>query len=103
MANIDRSRRMAVVRVRGVNNVRKTIKDTCKLLNVAKMHNLSFVDDRAAYRGMLQRAKDWVTWGEVNEDTVTQVLTKWGRLPGNERLTDAYINHSSIYNGINGV
>lgn len=97
----SRSARYAVIRVRGVNNCRRTISDTCKLLNVAKLHNLTFVDDRLSYVGMLQKAKDWVTWGEVTEKAVEDVLSKWGRLPGNKKLTDSYLAEHTKYKSIN--
>lgn len=102
MANtkIERSKRYAVIRVRGVNNVRRTINDTCKLLNVAKLHNLTFVDDRASYSGMLQKAKDWLTWGEVTVDAVTNVITKWGRITGNKSVTDEYLKEKTNFNSI---
>lgn len=97
---VERSKRFAVIRVRGVNNQRRTISDTCKLLNVAKLHNLTFVDDRTSYYGMLQKAKDWVTWGEVTADSVETVLSKWGRLPGNKRLTDDYVKEHTSFASI---
>lgn len=101
MADIERTKRIAVIRVRGVNNVRKTISDTCKLLNIARLHNLSFVDDRDSYKGMLQKSKDWVTWGEVSDpELVAHVLTKWGRLPGNQKLTNEYVAEHTTYKSI---
>ena len=98
--NTSRSTRLAVIRVRGVNNCRKSISDTCKLLNVAKLHNLTFVDDRPAYAGMLQKAKDWVTWGEVTVEAVESVLSKWGRLPGSKKLTDDYLAENTKFKNL---
>ena len=97
---LARSKRFAVIRVRGVNNVRRTINDTCKLLNVAKLHNLTFIDDRESYKGMLQKAKDWVTWGEVTADSVEHILSKWGRVSGNLKLTDEYVKENSSFANI---
>ena len=97
MAAIERSKRLAVIRVRGVNNTRQTINATCKLMNIAKIHNLSFVDDRQAYKGMLQKAKDTITWGEVSAEAVEQVLSRWGKLPGDKPLTDAYMKEKTKY------
>ena len=99
-STLSRSKRFAVIRVRGINNVRYTINDTCKLLNVARLHNLTFIDDRDSYKGMLQKAKDWVTWGEVTAESVEQVLNKWGRLPGNVKLTDEYVKENSSFASI---
>jgi len=37
---------------------------------------------------MLQTAKDVITWGEVSQDTVQQLLAKRGRLTGGRRITE---------------
>ena len=97
---LARNKRIAVIRVRGINNVRRQINDTCRLLNVSKLHNLTFVDDRDSYKGMLQKAKDWVTWGEVTAESVEAVLSKWGRLPGKDKLNDDYIKENTSYKSI---
>ena len=94
---LERSKRYAVIRVRGVNNTRRTINATCQLMNIAKIHNLSFIDDRTSYKGMLQKAKDTITWGEVTADSVEKVLSKWGKLPGNKPLTDAYMKEKTKF------
>ena len=94
---LERTKRYAVIRVRGVNNTRRTINATCKLMNIAKIHNLSFIDDRQSYKGMLQKAKDTITWGEVSPVAVEQVLSKWGKLPGDRPLTDVYMKEKTKY------
>lgn len=101
MENAERTKRFAVIRVRGVNNTRKTINATCKLMNIAKIHNLSFVDDRASYKGMLQKAKDTITWGEVTPEAVVNVLSKWGKLVGDKPLTDAWMKEKTKFTTIN--
>ena len=85
----------AVIRVRGVNNVRQPISLTLSLMNLRKSHNLSFVTNNASYTGMLFKGKDWVTWGEPSVEMVSHVLKKWGRLPGKKQLTDQYVNEQS--------
>ncbi len=97
MATVERSKRFAVIRIRGVNNTRSTINATCKLMNIARIHNLSFVDDRKSYKGMLQKAKDTITWGEVTSESVEKVLSKWGKLPGDKPLTDDYMKEKTKY------
>jgi len=66
-------------------------------MNIAKIHNLSFVDDRTSYKGMLQKAKDTISWGEVDANSVEKVRSKWGRLPGNKPLTDVYMKEKTKY------
>ena len=40
--------------------------------------------------GMINKIKSCVTWGEVDEQTITNLLNKRGRLPGNKRFTEQY-------------
>jgi large subunit ribosomal protein L30 len=47
---------------------------------------------------MLQRAKDWITWGEPSMDTVKEILIKRGKAPGNIKLTEEYIKELGFEN-----
>ena len=88
------------IRIRGQINVPNRIKDTLKMLRIDRNNYASLLDDRPDYKGMLQKAKDYITWGEVSEDVIMRLLTKRGRLPGNVRLTDSYVKKNSKYTGI---
>ena len=81
------SQLLAVIRVRGRNNVHYNISYTLDLMNLRKLNNLTFIKTTPVSSGMLFKGKDWVTWGEVNVEMVTHVLSKWGR----KDLTDAYV------------
>jgi len=85
------SQLLAVIRVRGLNNVHYNISHTLDLMNLRKLNNLTFIKTTPGSSGMLFKGKDWLTWGEVNVDMVTHVLSKWGRLAGKISLTDAYV------------
>jgi large subunit ribosomal protein L30 len=41
--------------------------------------------------GMLNKVKDFVTWGEIDEETFKSLLLKRGRLPGKQKLTEEYV------------
>jgi large subunit ribosomal protein L30 len=94
------TKRFAVVRIRGINDVRPEIRVTLEMLNLRRIHNLTFIDDRASYKGMLQKSKDYITWGEPTAEIVAGILKKWGRLPGNKKLTDAYIKQHTTFQSI---
>ncbi len=40
---------------------------------------------------MLKRVQSYVTWGEISKETIAELLTKKGRLAGNKKLTDEYL------------
>ena len=82
---------LLVIRIRGTINVSKREEDTLRFLRVDRNNYATLIDNRLDYKGMLQKAKDWITWGEPNIETVKTILEKRGRAPGDERLTEDYI------------
>lgn len=78
----------AVVRVRGGIRTSRDVKETLRLLRLTRQNHLVFVPEDASHRGMLQKVKDYVTWGEVDAETIAEVLALRGRLSGGRPLTD---------------
>lgn len=81
-----------VVRIRGTVNVRRDIQDTLRMLRLVRRYHATIVPDTPQYRGMLQKAKDYVTWGEPTPELVKELLLKRGRLVGNKPLTEEFVN-----------
>jgi large subunit ribosomal protein L30 len=42
---------------------------------------------------MLKRAHNYVTWGEISEDCLVNLLKKRGRLVGDKKLTNDYVQN----------
>ncbi len=82
---------LLVIRIRGTINVSHKERDTMRFLRVDRNNYASIIDDRADFKGMLQKAKDWITWGEPDVETVKEMLEKRGRLPGDARLTEEHV------------
>lgn len=80
----------AVVRVRGVTGIKSEIKETMKMLHLGRNCHATIVDNRPSYLGMLQKAQNYLTWGEISIETLTLLLKKRGRLVGDKKLTDEY-------------
>jgi large subunit ribosomal protein L30 len=40
---------------------------------------------------MIQKVKDYVAWGKIDDDTLAMLLERRGRLSGNRRLTEKYL------------
>ena len=85
-----------VIRVRGTTGVIKNIADTLEML----ISHAVLVEENPSYEGMLQKAKDYITWGEIDAETVAAMIAKRGRLPGNVKVTDEYVAENSDYNNI---
>ena len=100
-STVDQSKkRYAVVRIRGINGVLYNIHNTLDMLHLKRINNLSFVDNRSSYMGMLQKSKDYIAWGEPSVDVVTDLLRKWGRVTGDKPLTDDYVAKNSKFRTI---
>jgi large subunit ribosomal protein L30 len=77
-----------VIRVRGTTGVNRDIADTLKMLRLHRINHAVLVEDNPNYKGMLQKAKDYITWGEVNNETLTDIISKRGEFTGGIRVTD---------------
>jgi large subunit ribosomal protein L30 len=88
------------IRVRGQVRVKPQIEDTLNKLLLGRLHQARILKVTPSLQGMIIKTKDYITWGEVSEEVVEQLLSKRGRLPGNGRLTDSYIKKNSTYTSI---
>ncbi|MGD6806155.1 MAG: 50S ribosomal protein L30 [Candidatus Bathyarchaeia archaeon] len=79
---------LVVVRVRGTVSALKETRETLELLRLTHTNHAILIDNRPAYKGMLQRASNYVTWGEVTKETLVEMLTKRGRLAGDKKLSE---------------
>lgn len=81
---------LAVVRVRGLSDISQEIKDTLRMLRLTRNCHATLIDNRPAYLGMLRKAQNCVTWGEISKENVALLLKERGRLIGDKKLTDEY-------------
>ena len=81
----------AVVRIRGTARVRRTIESTMKMLNIKGVNRCSVVPANEKYKGMIMKAKDYVTWGELKKEVFEKMLTKRGEIIGDGKLTEEYL------------
>ncbi|HDN83289.1 MAG TPA: 50S ribosomal protein L30 [Candidatus Altiarchaeales archaeon] len=98
--NENKLKRIAVVRVRGRVNVREEIERTLNLLNLTRVNHCVVVKNTPQYMGMIKKAKDYITWGEINKETLEKLIIKRARLPGNKRLSDEYLRKNTKYSSI---
>lgn len=82
---------LAIVRVRGISDVFREVQETLQMLHLTRNCHATLIDNRPSYLGMLQKAKDQITWGEVSKETITLLLKERGRVIGNKKLSDEYI------------
>ena len=74
------------IRIRGGVNASTRVEDTLRMLRMDRNNFSTLLDDRPEYTGMLQRTKDYVTWGEAAAETVSLLLDKRGRMDGDHPI-----------------
>lgn len=90
----------AVVRVRGIVNVKPDIKRTLQLFRLTRVNHCVLLEENANTKGMLQVAKDYSTWGTIEKESLTKLIKSRGKLEGNKELTEEYLKSATSYNTI---
>jgi len=90
----------AIVRLRGEVNLRPEIKDTLAMLHIHRVNHCVVVKEDPHYRGMIQKVKDYVAWGKIDDSTLAMLLERRGRLSANRRLTEQYLKGNTPYSSI---
>ena len=86
-----------VIRIRGTTGVKQPIASTLEMLRLNRISHAVLVDENPSYEGMLQKAKDYITWGEADLETITELVEKRGRLVGGARLSEEYLAENTDY------
>ena len=73
---IGTDKKLAIILIRGMVDKRGDIRDTLKFLNLKRKNNCAIFDDTPSIKGMVNKVKDLVTWGELNEETLSLVAPK---------------------------
>ena len=66
--------KIAIVRVRGITGIKYPIEDTLNKLRLYRKNYCVVVPKNEVYIGMVKKVKDYVTWGEVSEETYKTLL-----------------------------
>ena len=73
----------AVIRIRGTVGVPKRIEYTLNLLRLKRLYWCNILPENDSARGMLEKVKDFVTYGEIDRETLIHLLKKRLRMKGN--------------------
>ena len=89
-----------VIRARSDRGVERSIRETMSMLNLTKVNHATIIPDPPTYAGMLQKVKDFVTWGEISAEAIAGLIRDRGRLMGDHPITDAVVKDGSNYKDI---
>jgi len=79
---------LLAIRIRSGINASTRVEDSLRMLRMERNMAATLLDDRPEYLGMLQTAKDLVTWGEPTAETIRLLLEKRGRATGDAPIDD---------------
>jgi len=68
--------KLAVIRVRGVTGVKSEIKDTMSMLCLHRKNFCVVLEPKPSVMGMVKKAKDFITWGEISDATIMALEKK---------------------------
>ncbi|MCJ7816719.1 MAG: 50S ribosomal protein L30 [Candidatus Aenigmarchaeota archaeon] len=78
----------AVVRVRGSVGITRDLADTLMMLRLHRINHCVIVPKNQNFDGMLHKARNFITWGEIDKETLEKLVAKRGRFAGDKRVTD---------------
>jgi large subunit ribosomal protein L30 len=100
MRIISGDKMIAALRVRGRTGVKRDIQETMSMLNLTRINHMVLINNNPSYDGMLVKAKDYITWGDLDAETLSAIIAKRGRLPGDKKVTDEYVKDNTDYSSI---
>ncbi|MDR3074814.1 MAG: 50S ribosomal protein L30 [Candidatus Methanoplasma sp.] len=90
----------AVVRVRGQPDVNKDIRYTMGLLGLTRVNHCVVVPETPSIKGMLQVVKDYCTWGEIDEETLSAMIKTRGKVIGDKEITEEYLKEKTEFGSV---
>jgi len=91
---------MLVIRIRGTLAIAADISETMRLMRLNRINHAMLMSETPSNLGMLKKAKDYITWGEVDAETLEAMLIKRARLPGDNKVTDKFLSATTKYKTI---
>lgn len=88
--------KLAAIRIRGTMGLSNDKRDTLNLLRLFNKNYCVVLDNNPNYIGMLTKAKDYITWGEINEEIFSLLLKERGRIAGNKRFMEKYLKEKNF-------
>jgi len=74
----EKGKLIAVILVRGLINMRTDKKDTLKMLRLMRKNYCVVIKDTPSNMGMINKVKDYVTYGPIDDSTLKTLLDKRG-------------------------
>jgi len=90
----------AAIRIRGHSKLKGEIEDTMCMLRLTRANHCVVLAETDEIKGMLMKAKDYITWGEVSEETLARMILFRGRLIGDKPIDDEVVKENTAFGSI---
>jgi large subunit ribosomal protein L30 len=69
----------AIIRVRGPVKINRDIEFSMQLLNLTRANHCVLYPENEKIKGMINKARGYVTWGEISNELLVKLLAKRGK------------------------
>jgi large subunit ribosomal protein L30 len=84
--------KIAIIRIRGTDDVKSTIESTMRMLKLHKKHTCSVYPKTDSLMGMLDKIKDYTTYGEIDDETYKLLVEKRGMIKAGKPVNYFHLN-----------
>jgi len=79
---------IAVIRIRGNVGLKKNVVETLNRLRLRKKYSCVVLEGDKKIMGMIKKIKDFVAYGEINDETFIELIEKRGKLIDKNKKID---------------
>jgi len=88
--------KLALIRIRGMINVKQDIRYTLFNLRLRKNNACVVIENSPANRSAAAKCKDYIAYGEITEDTYNELVDKRGKKDEDGALKKFFLLHPPI-------
>ena len=87
---------VAVIRIKGLVDVRHDFKQTLELMRLHRKNHLVLIPETQEMKGMVKKVQDFCTFGEIDEKTLASLLEKRGKLIGDRKISKEFLKEKKL-------
>ncbi|MCS7123411.1 MAG: 50S ribosomal protein L30 [Candidatus Aenigmarchaeota archaeon] len=92
---------IAAIKIRSDIGASRKVRDTLRLLKLEKINNCVIMQNSKSILGMLNVVKDYVTYGEIDKETLIELLSKKLRTVDNKAVDEKTLKELTNYDNFN--
>jgi len=77
---------IAVIRIKGLVDIPGDSKRTMYILKIRKKNSCVLLQEKPEIEGMIKKVGKYIAYGEINKETLKNLIIKRGRIPGDKPL-----------------